>query len=205
METITVNSLDGAYEQCSGLTRKIDGEGVTLLTGLSDNITSLNGNWKGSDATKHITNLSTVYNQLRALLSDAKSNVAYAASRVIAMQQVRSANGGGGSIGEELSNAELEPATLPSPDETAAYEVLPSAATDLENLKSLCTKYDSFMSQFLQDKDELLANWSAGAQRDKAVACFDELANNSETYKKYMTEARDNLEIAVSNINKLEG
>ena len=205
METITVNSLDGAYEQCSALTNKIDGDGNTLVTLLLGNIVDLNINWKGSDATKHITNLSTVYNQLHALLSDAKAYVSYAASRVIAMQQVRSANGGGGSIGEELSKEALPTANPPAPDETAAYEVLPAAAKDLEDLKSLCTKYDSFMNQFLQMKDELLANWSAGAQREKAVACFEELANNSETYKKYMTEARDNLEIAVSNINKLEG
>ena len=205
METITVNSLDGAYEQCSSLVNHINGDGLTLLNDLIGTVKSLKGNWIGNDASKHINNLMKVYDGLHALLSDAKGYVCFAGSRVIAMQQVRSANGGGGNVGEYLNSEELEHIRLPECQPTNEYKVEPAAANDLTSLQKECEQFDSFMSKFLEIKTDLMSNWSAGARREKAEECFEELAQNSESYKKMMAAARENLETAVANIGKLEG
>lgn len=205
METITVTKLNGAYDQCSGLVNLIAGDGEKLLSDLSTTINNLKGNWVGRDATVHINGLIVVYKAMHAILSEAKGSVAYAADRVIEMQRVRNANGGGGNIGEPVSGDEIAKVDIAENEFTEEYRVEPGAADDLEALKDECTRYDEFVKKFLEQKDELMSNWTAGAQRSKAVEAFGNLEENSSAYKKLLNDARDNLETAVKNIQTLEG
>ena len=203
METISVKNLDGAYEQCSSLVNHIYGDGVTLLDNLVNIIKNLKRDWIGSDASVHINNLYGVYKDLHSILSEAKGYVCFAGSRRIAMQQVRSANGGSGNIGDYLKSEELASVMLSESEPTDVFDVKPAALSDLEDLKAACEDYSKFMEKFFSVRYELMTNWTAGARREQAQKCFEELAVKSASYRKILTEAKDNLAIAVRNINEL--
>ncbi len=200
---ITVLRLDDAYEQCSGLVGLINGDGANLLSSLASTIADLKKDWIGNDATVHINGLIDVHKNMYNILADAKESVAYAASRVIAMQETRNKNGGAGNIGATIDGKtpELEP--IPTLEQTEIYKVFPEANNDLNELKDECTRFESFVVKFLEQKDDLMSNWQEGALREKAETAFNTLESNYGTYKKIMTSARDNLEIAINNLKEV--
>lgn len=200
---IHVNNLDEGYEQCVRL-HKLTVVGSGVLFKMETVITGLKANWRGGDATSHINNLITVYDALHALISDAKSVSAYAADKIVAIQEVRHANGGGGMVGERLDNSEIQKASLSKNDVTAEYYVAPEAKANYEQLCSTVDEYNLFVKNFKDIKNELLSNWTVGARREEAVASFNEFEGNTESYNKYLTDARDNLGIAISNISQLQ-
>ena len=110
---IRVLRLDAAYEQCTGLLKLITGDGEKLLSDLADTINYLKRDWIGNDATTHINGLIKVYKDLHQVISDAKDSVAYAGSRMVAIQTVRNKNNGQGSIGDELDGNPPMKADLP--------------------------------------------------------------------------------------------
>ena len=201
---INVTNLNLGYEQCERLNTLVRNSGETLLGELAGNISSLKAHWIGSDATNHINNLIVVYEALAALLTDAKAITADVGNKMIAIQTVRNANGGGGSIGTELPSNAPDTQTIERGGETAEYNVDPSAKADYQLLVEECSEFSRFVSEFKSMKDELLSNWTAGVNREQAVSNFNNFESNSDTYNKYMTDARDNLEIAISNIEKLQ-
>ena len=200
---IQVSNLNEGYNQCEGLNSLVSSTGESLISNLETNINNLKVHWIGSDATVHINNLIQVHDALVALISDAKSTTSDAGNKIIAIQEVRSANGGGGSIGSPLSSAAPNSSSIAQCESTEEYYVDPSASSDYTMLQEECTSFTTFISDFKAKKEALLQNWTAGANREQAVANFNEFEGNAETYNKYLTEARDNLGIAVSNLNQL--
>jgi len=200
---INVNNLDLGYQQCEDLHRVVSTKGESLLNDLSRNINNLKIHWIGSDASAHINNLIKVYESLIALLTDAKAVSADAASKIIAIQEVRNSNGGGGMVGSMLPNTAPNAPTIGYAESTTEYYVDPAANSDYKMLQNICSEYISFRDQFRSVKDELMHNWTAGANREQAEANFNEFESNSDAYNKYLTDARDNLGIAVSNISQL--
>ena len=200
---INVNDLDLGYTQCEELNTLSSTDGEKLISDLGTDITNLKANWKGSDAAVHINNLIKVYEAMVAIVTDAKATTAQAGAAISAIQNVRRANGGSGNVGAALPANAPESMAIQAPEETTEYYCSPSAKTDYSQLVDICTNFVNFRNKFQDQKDALLANWTAGANRENAVKTFDEFTNNTETYNKYLTSARDNLEIAVNNIAAL--
>ena len=200
---ISVNNLDLGYEQCSNIHRLANESGANLINNLASTIGSLKQHWKGSDATEHINNIIIVHDALVALVTDAVAVTSTAGKSIVAMQQVRSANGGGGLVGDELSNAAPSATTIAKADATTEYFVDPASTADYAALQQECKDYNTFITNFKSEKDNLMNNWTDGANRAEAVARFAEFEQNSETYNKYLTAAEENLGTAVSNISQI--
>ncbi len=200
---INVSNLDLGYEQCHDLNTEAATSGENLLNNLAATINSLKVHWIASDATMHINNLIVVYEALVALITDAKGVTADASAKIIAIQEVRNANGGAGMVGDLLSNTAPASVSIGRVDPTSEYYVDPAAANDHAMLTDICANYSSFVGRFNTIKDELFRNWTAGANRENVVGHFNEFEANSETYRKYLNDANDNLGIAVANINQL--
>lgn len=200
---INVRDLDLGYTQCEDLNTLSKTSGENLINSLATNVTNLKVHWKGSDATVHINNLIKVYNALVALVTDAKGVTAAAGNAIIAIQEVRRSNGGPGNVGSTLPGNAPDAQSLPNAEETVEYYCDPSTGSDYTQLEQICTDYTTFVTNFRSQKDALMSNWTAGANREQAVNNFNEFESNSETYNKYLVDARENLSIAVSNLKQL--
>ena len=197
---INVNNLDQGYTQCEELNTLSRTSGENLINNLGSDINNLKAHWKGNDATTHINNLIRVYNGLVAIVTDAKAVTSAAGSAMSAIQEVRRAYGGTGNVGALLPNNAPDAAVIGNVDETTEYYCDPSARADYTQLVQICTDFVNFRNQFTSQKDTLMSNWTAGANREQAVKAFSDFESNADTYNTYLTGARDNLEIAVNNI-----
>ena len=200
---INVQNLDLGYNQCEDLNRLAKNQGENLLGRISANIYNLKSHWIGLDATAHINNLITVNRALGLLLADAVGVSSSAADKIIAMQRVRNANGGGGQIGSELTKVGPTAESIAPAEATDRYFCDPAARADLEELTSICEEYHAFVENFNNITGELMSNWTMGANREGAKASFDEFAQNTVTYEKFLADARENLSTAVSNLSQL--
>ena len=200
---INVQNLDLGYTQCEELNTLAKTSGEEIISSLGSDISNLKVHWKGSDATKHINNLIKVYDALIAIVTDAKGVTSAAGNAIIAIQEVRRSNGGAGSVGSMLPNNAPDAASIPAAEETTEYSCDPSARSDYNQLVQICTDFVTFRNNFQSQKDTLLSNWTAGANREQAVSNFNEFEGNADTYNKYLTDAKENLEIAVSNLSQL--
>lgn len=200
---INVSNLDLGYSQCEDLNRLGTETGGELVDRLAEVINNLKAHWVGSDASNNINKLIAVHKALEAIVTDAITVSASAGNRIVAIQEVRNMNGGGGNVGATLNKNVPNAAALAECADTSEYYVDPAAANDYASLQGVCSEYEDFKNSFSSIKDELLQNWTAGSDRESAVAAFNEFSQNADTYSKYLTEARDNLGIAVSNIQQL--
>lgn len=200
---INVNNLDQGYQQCEELNTLSRTSGENLINNLGTEINNLKVHWKGNDATTHINNLIKVYDALIAVVGDAKAITSAAGSAMSAIQEVRRANGGSGVVGALLPNNAPDSAPIGNVDETTEYYCDPAARADYTQLVQVCTDFVNFRNQFSSQKDTLMSNWTAGANREEAVSAFNNFESNADTYNTYLTGARDNLEIAVNNIASL--
>lgn len=202
-EEIRVNNLDLGYEQCKTLNTTVQTEGNVLLTNLASNINSLKGNWLSADGTAHINNLISVYNGLSTLLSNAMIVTSSAAKKIIAVQMVRNANGGGGMIGDNL-NTTIEVASIAPAEMTAQYSVDKSLLnSDLVTLRNIYSDYQKFLNDFEIQKEDLLSNWLAGANREQAIMSFETFKENTSKYATYFDNAISDLATACGNISQL--
>lgn len=200
---IKVNNLDLGYTQCEGLNTLAKNSGENLINNLGSDINNLKAHWKGSDATVHINNLIKVYDAMIAIVTDAKGVTSAAGNAIIAMQEVRRSNGGAGNVGSVLPNNAPDAGAIANVEETMEYYCDPAARSDYNLLVQICSDFVTFRNQFQSQKDELLSNWTAGANIEQAKQNFNEFEGNADTYNKYLTGARDNLEIAVNNLSQL--
>lgn len=200
---INVRDLDLGYNQCEELNTLSKTSGANLIGNLGTDINNLKAHWKGTDATVHINNLIKVYDALVALVTDAKGVTATAGAAISAIQDVRRANGGSGNVGGPLDYNAPDSSSLGVVEATNEYYCDPSARADYSLLEQICNDYSNFINKFRSQKDSLMSNWTAGANRENAVKVFDEFDTNSETYNKYLTSAKENLSIAVNNISQL--
>ncbi len=200
---IHVNNLDLGYDECARLNSLSKTKGAELLNNLSVNIAGLKEHWHGDDATLHINNLVNVYTTLGQLLTDAMLVTSTAGDRIIAIQRVRSANGSGGMVGAELSKAAPTVENIAKIDTTAEYYCDPAAKQDEELLTQICSEYEKFVSDFIDLKNELMINWTEGANRADANAKFQRFEENTDIYKGYLRDAQANLTTAVSNLAQL--
>lgn len=200
---ISVNNLDLGYQQCSELHRLLNITGGGLIKELENITSSLKVNWLGSDAKKHINNLINVHDALSVLVSEGILASSVAGEKIVAMQRVRSLNGGSGQVGDELSKSVPEIQSLSRVEDTSEYNVNPAVASDYQNLVQMHKEYSSFKEDFKSDQKELMSNWTEGANRESAEALFNKFIENSDTYEKYISSAEADLSVAVGNLNKI--
>ena len=200
---INVTNLDQGYTQCEELNTLVKTSGESIISSLGTDIQNLKAHWVGSDATTHINNLIKVYNALVGIVTDAKKITAAAGNAIIQIQEIRRSNGGSGQVGNPLSNTAPDSITIQDCGETTEYRCDPTAKADYTQLVQIVSDFETLKNKFQVQKDTLLTNWTAGANREGAVKCFDDFMTNAETYKIYLTSAKDNLEIAVNNLSQL--
>ncbi len=202
MDNIKINNLDLGYNQCQEINSMSLENGKTLLDNLSSNISNLKNHWVSSDATVHINNLINIYNGMGALMQDAILVTSNAANSIIAVQNVRNANGGSGMIGDKLPTT-MEFTSIPLAEPTVRYDVDPGILNDLNTLQSIFSTYNKFVTDFNNQKDELLSNWIAGANKERAVSLFESFNDNTSKYTTYFNDAISNLSKATTNIGSL--
>lgn len=200
---ISVNNLDLGYQQCSDLHKLLNNSGVELMNNLESNISDLKIHWLGSDAKVHINNLIQVYEALANIVSEGIQSTSSAASRITAMQRIRSANGGMGMVGEELSKTTPSVQSIPKVEDTNEYNIDPAITSDYQKFSQIHRDYNSFIERFIETKTALMNNWTEGANRGETERLFNQFQENSDTYEKYISEAEQNLSMAVSNISQI--
>ena len=201
LQRITMSFTANELNLLSRYSYNFPSEGATISFRL--NLAAPEDYKDGNDATEHINNLIKVYNALVAIVTDAKGVTAAAGNAIIAIQEVRRSNGGSGNVGAPLPSNAPDSLSIPNNEATTEYRCEPAARNDYTQLVQICTDFMTLINNFQTQKDELLSNWTAGANRESAVKCFDDFISNAETYNNYLTGARDNLEIAVSNLSQL--
>lgn len=198
---INVNNLDLGYEQCEGLNRLANNKGQELMSDLSNNIANLRVHWVGNDAMMHINNLIELHSYLGRMISAALEVTSNAADAMIAIQEIRRANGATmGNVGTKLPSS-TSFNSIANVTATTQYYVEPAAVTDLNELKNIQSNFNEFMSMFKSQRDELFSNWKAGANKGNAEARFQEFVDLSNKYNSYLDNAIDNLEKATKNIS----
>lgn len=202
---INVKNVDMAYEQCANLHKTMNSQGGELVVSLTNNITKLKSDWIASDATAHINNLIDLQNYLCGVFTNSTEVVAYAASKIIDIQEVRRANHGGmGAVGTQLNVCSFDKYSGGYAADTAEYQAASSALlADLNDLKSIFDSYNSLITTFVSQKDELFANWLNGANIERARQVFNDFESTSEKYRGILNAAIENLTKATSNVSQI--
>ncbi len=203
MQAIKLRDVGKGYEQCKSLNDVVAKDGKKLMDDLTSTIKNLKVRWVGADATVHINRLIDVRDGLNALLKDAIGITALAGASIIDIQSVIKANGGAIEVGQALLDKIEDALAIPKGDTTNEFNVDPAAVNDYNKLVEICDSYETFEGELKNQKDDLFSNWTEGAGIENAKKCFSEFFENSSTYKNYLTDARDNLKIAVDNISRL--
>lgn len=198
---INVNNLDLGYDQCAELNKLVSNKGQDLMSDLSSNIGNLRVHWVGNDAMMHINNLIELYSYLGRMVSAALEVTSTAADAMIAIQEIRRANGATiGSVGTKLP-AYTSFNSISNVTSTTQYYVEPAAVSDLGTLRGIHDSFNEFMSSFKSMRDELFSNWKAGANRGNAETRFQEFVDLSNKYNSYLEDAIVNLDKATKNIS----
>lgn len=199
---VNFRNLDLGYEQCSDLYNAVKQGGESLLANLRTVYMGLNSHWKGTDATLHINQLVDIHTAVNTFVADTGNAVAYAAEKISQVQEVRRANGSSGMVGELLSQLS-EQERLQKIEETNEYSCTPEARDDYQNLAQVCTEFDTFVQTVHEKTEDLMNNWIDGNERDKVVKNSQEFENLAEDFKRYLSETRNALDIAVSNLSQI--
>ena len=205
---INVENLDLGYDQCKSLNDLVkDGSnaygGEKVLNDLKDIIGKLKIHWIASDALEHINNLIGVYSAQALLITDAKKLTFSAGESIIAIQNLRHMNGGAGRVDSSLDGTPSSGTNIPNVEPTDKYYVDPNIDSDYQQLVEINKNFSDFVQRFQQNKEELLKNWTAGANHDEAVKFFNSFDENCATYKKHITNAEEELGKVVANIKQV--
>ena len=197
---INVRHLDQGYEKSSSLFDHEEKEGVTLLNDLKTEIENLKRDWVGTDATSNINDLIAEFNDLQKFLNMSLSSTSLAMSKFVEMQEVRKANFGGGQVGDvrKLKENDL---TIEPVQPTEKYYIDPNIAVDYKNLVDICERLKQFRTSYVQDRDEIMGNWTKGNGREKIVEVFGMVDDVSTKIEKKINEVLVNLEQAIKNAN----
>lgn len=196
--------LDAAYSTLVQLNGLAVSQGVSLIRSLASNIKSLKEHWKGTDATLHINNLIAVYNGLAVIVSDVTAVAHNVSIPIVNAQTIRKSNGGSGDVGEVISLYDGFVENIALLESTTEYYVDPAGApNDFATLSDICERFNSFYTTFQAYKADLMGNWIAGSDRGKAENDFEQFETNATTYTKSLTEAKDNLGTAISNLSQI--
>lgn len=198
---ISVNNVDMAYEQCRELHSLMDIKGALLISDLGSNIRSLKQNWQAEDAGYNINMLIDMYTALSNSVINSVNVISFAADRIISIQEVRRANHAGmGNAGEHLRTRDSFLSIEKVPVDFKGYKVgvAPQLSTDYSKLVSIRESYENLIKSFESKKEELFANWTAGANITRARQIFSDFLSDAERFKMVFSDVLQNLDIAVN-------
>ena len=197
--------LDLGYDQVVAIHNYIKSEGESLATRINGNIDKLTNDWVAEDATIHINNLIDVYNKLVKFIKGSVSVLSEATEKIVEVQETRESNGArssmvGGRVSSEVDLAGDKADIVTSAKYTTDVAVL---RADYDELKSLTEEFKGFADKVAQDGDELMNNWRAGNKRQETFEELESFKTISKESHAKMTEAHENLETAVTNIENI--
>ena len=199
---IQLKNLDLGYEQCSGMFTLVQNSGGETIEKLSTIVANLINHWHGSDATMHINNLVGINNTLIQFFDETLSVMADVTKCIVDIQQVRKSNGGGGEVGE-LMIKNFSYTNLNTIEGTSEFQYNAELVNDHSDLTDMCTSFEKFIENFGTQSGELMENWTAGHHHDEVKQSFDEFLSLSENVKKVLSDAKEQLGTASSNLQQL--
>ncbi len=200
---IKFNNLDEGYNQCANLYNFVKDRGDKIITNLNMNISDLEKHWQGDDATLHINGIIKVFNGLIQFVNSTIIDTSFAAEKIIEVQRVRRANGGNSMVGDSLPKADISYEKKTEINGTNEYNCDPAAKSDYSNLVQICNDFESFSNTVVNYSEELMQNWIDGNGRVNVNNNFNEFRNNSDSYKKILSNAKESLNIAITNISTI--
>lgn len=197
---INVNNPDLAYMKFKDMYDLLRKSSDEILDLMFNNINSMKIHWVGTDATVHINRLIEIRKRLDNVFIDGSDITSFAANRIVDIQRLRQANGGTGVVNDTLTKYAPNCANIELVVSTTEYYVDPEAAQkDLNDLKEIKAKFESFYSTFVDTKEEVMGLWHSGARRERALAYFGELEQERVNFINVLDLAINDFEIAVKN------
>ena len=195
------NNLDNAYQTICDLFTYSVFNCEKFKQDLRLVISNLQLHWRGSDASFHINNLSSVLTELYSLINDVQ-NIAHSTSVAISKAQIlRSFTGGSNNVGDIIPVSEENPEHFSVIDTTEEYYIdYLGAQTDYNELSEFSELFTKFCNKFHDYEDELFKNWESGTDRDNVLIQFEEITKKISDYVQKITNAKDNLGTALLNL-----
>jgi len=201
---VEFNDLDHGYDQCVALYNYLTQNGANFAREVANNIDNLTEHWTGTDATLHINNLIDFYNNIVKFIKTSVEVMADTTEKVVQVQETRESNGAQeASVGTNMSkeiDLAGDKADIPG---TEKYACVPEARQDYEKLVLITENFKEFTDTIFSDSNELFANWIAGNGREGAVNQFEEFRTGSSKYYNVLTEAKEALGTATSNLEQI--
>ena len=202
MDFINVERLDEGYDTTVRLYNCQEQEGREVLKEIEELVKSLRNNWVGTDATTQINALIGAHDALQEFLKKSEASTVDAMKKIVKVQEVRSANGGNGQVGD-VKKVNEEIVTIEAVPETEKYFIDPAARQDYNKLVSIGEKLTAFYNGFKSTRDQLMSNWTSGSNRTETQQNFDEIDTINDKFTKALSETTEKLNTAVTNAEKI--
>lgn len=200
---IRLENLDEAHSQATKLYDIESKNGVEILTQIETLVGNLKNHWIGEDGTKHINKLIEIHDKLQNFLSVTLGNTRDAITKIVEVQEVRRANGGGGVVGEVPSVVDNFVKSLEKAETTAEYFIDPAITEDYSLLEGIEEKFKSFDSDFKNEKNNLMQNWKSGNNREQIQAEFDQIESLGQESEKVLAEVKQELATSINNARQI--
>ena len=202
MDFINVERLDEGYDTTVRLYNCQEQEGRQVLAEIEALIARLREHWVGTDATAQINALIAAHDALQDFLKKSEASTVEAMKNIVKVQEVRSANGGNGQVGD-IKKVNEEVTKLEEVPDTEKYYIDPAARKDYNDLVGIGEKLTAFYNSFKSTRDQLMTNWTSGSNRSDTQAAFDEIDDINDKFTKALNETTEKLNTAVTNAEKI--
>ena len=174
--------------------------GKKLMNDFASIITSLNNNWKGTDAVANLADLTAVYRDTAALVKKLQKIIAEVNNgEIIPLQKHIQLCGGectpNGTLSDRLDIAD----TVSVQTSATASITNDGILNDASNFNSFPEKFIGFADDLKNASKKLLNNWLDGANREAVVTSFNTFETNVGGYVENLKKVRNNLNTVAEN------
>jgi uncharacterized protein YukE len=178
---------------------KGDASAETMLEDLNSAITNLKENWKGADAGINIEQVIKIHNTLVKVRNDL-AGLACDASKVAAHYREIQINNQATFLPTLEGLTYTEKNNMEDYEDTAdTIDINPEADAGRRDIEAVVNSIDTFISSVQKAHKEILDNWTQGTGRNQADESFTEFINNSQVYKKELTDVATSIANALKN------
>ena len=167
---------------------------------LREGIEILKNSWAGVDAVTQINNVVTVYNAI-VKVKNALADLAFETTKIAAdYRSIQRANGAT-NLEDLVVVKEEAPDFFMSPysDTRDTVNVGQEAVNAKSKIEAASNAMSLFMTETKKYFDQIMENWTAGPNRDKAAVAFDEFTQSVPRYKNLLEEVSRSLTTALQN------
>lgn len=177
--------------------------GKGLMDKFETSINNFKSHWIGSDAKANITDLITVYDGVKALLSSVENYIVSVNNmQILPMQRNIVNDGGQCTIGNELSFISVG-SSLTVPQDTIEYRVAPEMIADAADFEDVPAKFTTFVDTINNLKETLLGNWLDGVGREEVVNSFKTFNEDVAEYNALLNKVKSNIDTVAANKKNL--